>query len=833
MIAPNMPTVTPMPPPSAGAVTFTSNAQIDQMQQSAAEALRKEEQARSQQIPDALANSLPGFIRTQYDMMRNHRDSADGWSNRMLKAMRSFNGQYEPSHLAEINKFNGAAAYFRLVASKCRGASSLLRDVYLNADRPWGLDPPADPDIPIKAVQAVMAKVKIEVQDQLNSGQEVTEDDARDRTLFLIAAVKEGLKHKATQRTQMAEDKVNDLLEQGGFYRALAEFIVDLPLFPFACIKGPEVKIRPVVSWDSGSPKTEHKPFLCYDRISPFDIWFTPGVASIDDADVVERLKYTRADLNLLLDLPGFNHDAVRAVLTNYGSAGFNDDWESTDSQRASQESRENPLWNRSKLITGFKFSGNVQGLMLLQQGMDPSMIEDPIRDYAVEAWQIGQYIIKVQMAPSVYRRHKYYITSFEKVPGTPVGNGIPDIIGDIQDSANATYRALLNNQAMASGPQVVVMDDRLSGSETGDDMYPWKRWHVNSDPFSSSAENQPVRFFQPEMKAQELLGVFQAWMSMADDASAIPRYIQGGSPGAGAGRTASGLAMLMGNASKILQTVAANIDREIFDPLIHNLLDTIMLTDAEQILDGTEKVVVKGVAVAMMRETQRQRQLEFLQITTNPFDMQIIGPKGRAAVLRGVSKELGLPGEEVVPSADQIEIQQAQAAQTAGAMGKPGHDMNGNGVPDDQEGGGGQGEGQGAGGPGGGPGGGPEGGGGGQQGGSPVGKAQLGAGPRMNSQGNGRTGSGMHFERGGLVPEAVPAAIVRGTVDPNADLALRIAQELRQGFAALGDGMRQGFDGMRSELGAEQELVLDNQGNAVGSRRKSSRTPLLQAINR
>src|SRR5260221_2488598 len=44
--------------------------------------------------------------------------------------------------------------------------------------------------------------------------------------------------------------------------------------------------------------------------------------------------------------------------------------------------------------------------------------------------------------------------------------------------------------------------------------------------------------------------------------------------------RTASGLAMLMGNASKILQTVSANIDRDVLEPALLQLSDLIMLTD-------------------------------------------------------------------------------------------------------------------------------------------------------------------------------------------------------------------------------------------------------------
>lgn len=814
--------VTPVAPPSAGAITFTSNDQIEKMQQDQRVAI-------ADPTPQFSSN-LYGYIRRSYDDFRSHRDSAAGWNDRMLRALRAFNGEYDPTHLAEIQKFNGTQAYLRLIAMKARAASSLLRDVYLNSDRPWGLEIPADPDIPVEALQAIIAKVQVEIQDAEQSaaltGEPIPDESAvRDRVLMLYQSVKDGIKRKLQQKAQIAEDKIHDLLNQGGFYTAFADFLLDLVLHPLACIKGPEVKIYPVVVWDQqGRPSLENKPRLTWARISPFDIWFTPGVADIKDADVIERVRYTRADLNVLLDLPGYNHEAVRRVLMQYGQSGFNDDWESTDSTRATLEHRENPLWNRSRLITGYKFSGNVQGIMLLQYGMDPSEIEDPVRDYTIEAWCIGPEVIKVQKSPAFGERHNYCITSYEKVPGTPAGNALPDSLGDIQDAANATFRSLINNQAMASGPQVVVKDDRLSGTETGDDIYPWKRWHVTSDPFSSgSSTDKPIDFYQPTDNSANLLTVLQAWLALGDDVSAIPRYLQGNSPGGGAGRTASGLAMLMGNASKILQTVAANIDRDILDPLLKRLLNMILLTDATDVLDGTEKLVVKGVAVAMQRETQRSRQLELLQITANPIDLQIIGPKGRAALLRGVSQEVGLPGDEIVPSQDEIEQAQQQAQQTAQMLGQPGHSMDPSAPAGPEPA------------PGGTPGGGA--GGGGMP--APVQPSALRAGPRSNLVGKQREVK--KYAQGGFVEPApahtaVPpgimapliSAIDRSLAQASRRMEVKRAQDLaplveaiERGFGSMGTQFRFGLETIAAEMGAETEIVTDDNGMAVGAKKK------------
>ena len=97
-----------------------------------------------------------------------------------------------------------------------------------------------------------------------------------------------------------------------------------------------------------------------------------------------------------------------------------------------------------------------------------------------------------------------------------------------------------------------------------------------------------------------------------------------------------------------------------------------LMLTDSSGLLTGEETVRVMGVNVAVQRETERARQLEFLQTTANPIDAQIMGPKGRAAVLRSVAKTIGMDDEEIVPTDEQLQSQAAEMA-AAGALAQGG----------------------------------------------------------------------------------------------------------------------------------------------------------------
>ena len=648
-------------------------AALDAERVAAEDALRDEQR---------LTSSLVSFIDNEFSTFMRHRDGASGWSDRLVQALRVFNGQYDSAKLAEIRRFGGSDIYARLIATKCRGATSLLRDVYLNTEKPWGLKATPDPTLPDDIAADIGQLIEAEVGNAMRGGQPPDPDQIRDRTSILLAAAKRAAIKRARLEADAAFLKLDDILVEGLFYEALAAVLVDLPLFPFACLKGPVVRITPQVTWQNGKAVQTDKPQMFWNRVSPFDVWWTPGVSNIADAAVIERSRVTRADLNQLIGLPGYNTDAILEVLRWYGQSGYVEANASTaETPRATMESREDPRMNQSGIMDMLEYHGYVQGTLLIDQGFTPQQIPDPMKDYFVDAFKIGRYLIKVQLSPSLRKRPPYYVTSFEKVPGTVVGNALPDILADIGDATNAALRSLINNMSIASGPQVVVNDDRVADNENGDELYPWKRWHVVTDPLGSNNGQQPITFFQPNSNAQELLGVYEKFTQIADELSAIPRYITGSERLGGAGRTASGLAMLMGNAAKILQTVAANIDGDIIEPSVTELYDMVMLTDQTGMLRGDESITVLGVNVAMQRETQRQRQLEFLQITANPMDMQIMGVKGRANVLRPVADGIGLDGETIVPPEEEIKAQQ-DAAAGGGPPGAPGAEPGAPGAP-------------------------------------------------------------------------------------------------------------------------------------------------------
>jgi hypothetical protein len=644
--------------PEHGFLRVVSNAELDR--QAAETALDT--------TPDTsvLDDELARHVLDRYESFRRIRETR-GITKRLIECLRTFRGEYSPGKLREISKFGGSTVFAQITALKCRGATAMLRDVYLAGERPWFVEPTPVPTLPESIETAITQLVAIEAQTLMAAGQQPDPEELRKRMETLRLSARVAARAQARDEAQRAQREIDDILVEGGFYDALRDFLLNLTIFPYAVIKGPFVERRRRVTWQNGAATVTEAPRMTWYAPSPFDIYWQSSINRFGDAEVVEVMRFSRNQLQSLRGVPGFRTEAIDNVLAEVESNATSLRYlDAHESERHMLEDREDPHINRSGIISGLEYQGTVPGRLLRTWGaLGADSVPDMARDYHATVWMVAGQTIKAQLTPDPRKRHNYYMTSYERVPGSLIGRALPELMKDIQDMANASLRALNNNMGIASGPQVIINDDLVDPQEDGDELYPWKRWHTEGVPFGNSAQ-KPIDFYQPDSRAQELLGVYEKMSYMADEISAIPRYITGNERLGGAGRTASGLSMLMNAASKVLQSVAANIDQEVIGPMLEQLYALLLLTDRMGVFRGDEQVRVRGVTFATQRETERMRALELLQLTGNPIDMGIIGPAGRAKLLKEVADRVGLDHTEIVPDAETM------AARGAGQPGLP-----------------------------------------------------------------------------------------------------------------------------------------------------------------
>jgi hypothetical protein len=629
----------------------------------------KAQEANSQPVVQALA----GFIRKTWmsSMLAKQQTS----EIKMLKSVRARRGEYDPDKLAQLREQGSSTIYMMLTSNKCRAASSWLRDTLIagSDEKPWTIKPGAIPDLPPSQVESIMAQAQQEVMQLYAAGTPPTDHQVRERLLEMKDMAMSQLKDMASRTAERMEVKMTDQLQEGNFNQAFSDFLDDITTFPSAFIKGPVVRKRPKMQWvpgQNGDYQLDVQDELCleWERVDPFNIYPAADASTVDDGALIERHKLHRADLQALIGVDGYSDGAIRMVLEEYGKGGLRD-WIYVDMNKAAAEGKSTMgvQQNPSQLIDALQYWGNVQGQLLRDWGMTEEEIPDPLMDYAIEAWVIGSWVIKAVLNPDPLGRKPYYKASYEEVPGAYWGNSVADLCRDAQDICNAAARALVNNMSIASGPQVVYNIDRLPQGENITQMYPWKVWQVTSDPMAGGSA--PMQFFQPSSLSAELMSVYEKFSTLADEYTGIPKYMTGESMAGGAGRTASGMSMMMSNAGKAIKQVIANIDENVIRLAIERLYFYNMRYGDDPDLKGDVNIVARGATSLMVKEQAQMRQNQFLQIAlSNPLTAQIVGVEGIAELLRQSAKTLDLNPDNIVPPVEIIKArmaqQQTQAAQ-------------------------------------------------------------------------------------------------------------------------------------------------------------------------
>lgn len=588
----------------------------------------------------------------------------------MLSAVRSRRGEYDPDVLSRIKQQGGSEIYMMLFATKARQAKALLVDVLVGAgtEKPWSITPTPKPELPPDQVNQIMQAIYSEVAMAEMGGMPMSVADIRQRMVDAKQELENQIMETARIYAERAEVKIEDMMIEGGWMEAIDQFIDDMMVFKTAFLKGPIVRNKKQLKWEQGpdgtfQPVTASERKVEWERVDPFNIYPAPWSRSVHDGYLIERHKLSRNDLNELMDVDGYSNDAIKAVLSEHGRNGLHE-WTNVDNQRAQAEGRDSLAANQnySDLIDALQYWGCVSGKHLRDWGMSKEEVPDESKEYEIEAWLVGNWVIKAVINPDPLYRRPYYADGYSRVPGAFWHNSLFDCIRDCQDMCNSSARALANNLGIASGPQVSVNVDRLPPGENLTEMYPWKIWQTSSDPMGSSAP--AIDFFQPGSNANELMGVFQKFSELADEYSGIPRYMTGLAGGeGGAGRTASGMSMMIGNASKQIKQTISSIDIHVIGPSVERAYQWVLQYDPDADLKGDLKVVARGALSLVTKESAQVRRNEFLQFTGNPIDMQIIGLEGRAELLREASKALNINPDKVVPSLSVIR-QRAAAAQ-------------------------------------------------------------------------------------------------------------------------------------------------------------------------
>lgn len=616
-------------------------------------------------LPDQVVTSLSSHISKCFSEAESAKQQIN---ERLLACERQRKGEYEPMMKAQIQMTGGQPIFMMITDIKCRAADAWIKDVMQNHDEAtWSLTPTIEPELPPELSQEVQQVVLQEAIALAQQGVEVMPETIKLREEQVLKESEVRIKEVALDKAKRMENRILDKLQEGGFRKALAETIYDFTTYPSVFVKGPIFRKKKKMRWgENYQPIVEDQIVMEVERISPYDIFPSPQAISIQDGYLIHRHKLSRTALRDMKTMKGSDPEAIESILRRF-KTGYRTTT-SIDSERDGLNDRLHQF-GADGLIEALEYWGPASGYMLKEWGMvsigGQRVKED--EEYQINAWKIADTIIRAVINPDPLGQRPYSKASFEDRPGSFWGIALPEMMADVQTICNASARALANNMGIASGPQVEVTVDRLPPGEPITRMYPWKIWQTTTD---RTGGGQPaIRFFQPEMRAAELLGIYSHFSRVADEVTGVPNYIYGSTNVSGAGRTASGLSMLMENAAKGIKHAILNLDSAVSE-VIRRIYEHLMMYDPDESIKGDMQLVASGTIGAMIREQQQMARREFMAATLNPVDAQIIGPAGRAHMLREAARGIFPDIDKIVP--DPKQMMAAMQAQQEQAMMAP-----------------------------------------------------------------------------------------------------------------------------------------------------------------
>lgn len=598
---------------------------------------------------------------------------------KMVELLRRSNGEYDSKKLAAIRAFKGSEIFVRSGENKCRSAESWIKDIYRgDSDYPWMLEPTTIPELPDENINDIKQQV---LQEALRLEQQmVAEGLVIDKNQIAeliqeyyeekVEKAKEEIKKDAKERAEAVAAEIRDDNEEGGWSNAFKDFLWYFTRLKVSIIKGPVLTQKKKNVWKPVGDSYEivAEDVFAHDVycVSPFNIFPSPDIKSLNDGDIVEVHELSRESLYNLINVPGYDSDKIRLVLGAFDKGSLKGKWftieDETSVKQAIEKSKKyntnpptqnTPESMAADLILAQEFYGTVRGQWLMDWGLKEAL--DPDRQYQANCWKIGDHVIKAVINPDDLGRKPYHSSSWAKNPQTWIGEGLLEFGAPIEDAMNAVMRALVNNIAIASGPMCEIDGDRV---DTKIPIYPWRQ--VISTAKQMREHGPAVNYYQPQMHAQELMNAY-LFLSRVLDEMTVPAYAQGQNQVGVTSGTATVFTELLAAASRSTKAVVANIDDDILEPYIAMCYDLKLKSNPE--LKADAKVVPKGVQGLLVKEQQAQRKVEYLQIAMTPVLSQILGAKNLGSIAAQIAKanNISLPDMRRLEGKEDIEAMVTQ----------------------------------------------------------------------------------------------------------------------------------------------------------------------------
>ena len=514
--------------------------------------VRKEEQKTFEQPMPMV--SLAQYVMRQFRINVDHRKQigADGTSveMRLSDALFAQTCRHSGSALEKLRRAGvPSRVYVPITSTKVRAAKAMLLDLINSGGDPlFAMSASPDPELPESVQSEVIAKVKGEIQqifDQLQQAgvQELPpqifvklQELIRTAAIGQYDVIKSERDSIARKRAKRMETKVWDMMEEGGFKEAFAEYIDYICTYGTCVVVGPimrNVAVNKCVEKVDDDGETAHireykrvvRKIPTFEALNPFDCYPSPDAKKVTDGALCVRVKYAANELwrfaNGATENPsgakkrslgeGWNEEAVQALLEKnpYGGVKITDDQRDQSVRTAENNGTDS---NDDCTFEGVRCFATIRGSMLAEMGIVKNRKGAKIKlnsYYYTETIVINGVVVYCNIFDDAIGLPLSKGVFYE-LPGSWWGECIADKLIAVQYTMNICIKSLLQNMGVASGPMYWINDvSRLNDlSPEGLKMYPHKIWGFNNSLAGNSGA--PMGVLQVPSNASELLSVFE-----------------------------------------------------------------------------------------------------------------------------------------------------------------------------------------------------------------------------------------------------------------------------------------------------------------------------------
>ena len=615
---------------------------------------------------------------------------------RWLGDLAQYRGIYDEQTWCCLKAHKRSRAYYRLTTAKVDTVTARLMDLlFPQKSTNWDISPTPDPMIPDDVLAQELAPEIAALTEQLFTAksqeaamqmqvQGMPPDPLAMQALqqqlmaqcqqeaLQATMTPEAVKRVAKERAKRMQDVIEDQLREcsaNGMTRPswrqnCRRVVKSCCLYGMGVLKGPLIervetkRFTPQqgqdgsMSWQEEVYAEELRPY--HEAVSIWEVYPDPGARIPSELRYVwQRHTKTDKELRELLQVPGFNASVITQYMLEHdeGDAEYAT-WE-TQVRSLNSDNVTNGGLGLSKRYLLYERWGYLSGKELAEAGVE--IAEDQYAEiFPSCVWILGDKIIKAAVNPLEGVDIPFHFYPFQEDESSFWPEGIAYRLRDIQDCINSVVRAMQDNVALTCGPILGINVAGLSSEETLDDMRAGKCFLFDQQGVNLNEVFQAVTV--PSALANNLQ-LFTFYMESADEITS-PRFNQGNGAISGAGNTASGLSMLMGNANILLKDHIKDFDDHIVTPFIRAMFRWNMKWNPREDIKGDFEVVANGSESMIAKEVRAQQIPAFLSLLQNPSLAIHINER---KLLEVMVEQTDLPAERILRTEEEAQQRQQE----------------------------------------------------------------------------------------------------------------------------------------------------------------------------